>query len=132
MSDGFFVNLLKILFATILYYSGILFLIFKIVFKNGLYIFNYHSFNTFTNDYFRFGSLYESRYRKKFEKQLIFFLKYFERSDNNAPAYSHLPAAGERFSFYAKSRSTAAVIGAQILRAEIKTKPAPKPQQEFS
>ncbi|MHA1845686.1 MAG: polysaccharide deacetylase family protein [Promethearchaeota archaeon] len=51
----------------------------KIFIRKGLYIFNYHSFNTFVNDYWKFGSIFFSNYQKNFEKQVQFYLKYLNK-----------------------------------------------------
>lgn len=80
MNEKIFQNILKIIICFILYYLGILHVIIKFFIKNGVYIFNYHSFNTFTNDYYRFGSLFEYNYKNKFEKQINFYLKNFRKA----------------------------------------------------
>ncbi len=72
MSDQRVRNVLKVIAAFIVYYSGIFFLLNKLIKRNGLLIFNYHNFSTFTNDYWRNGSLYQLSYRENFEKQVTF------------------------------------------------------------
>jgi peptidoglycan/xylan/chitin deacetylase (PgdA/CDA1 family) len=54
----------------------------KIIVKKGLYVFNYHSFNTLENDYWKFGSLFSSNYQDNFAKQIKFFNKYMKGVDN--------------------------------------------------
>ena len=82
MNDRFFFNLLLVPFSYFLYLSGILFLLMKLLVKKGLYVFNYHSFNTFENDYWKFGSLFSSNYQDNFAKQINFFDKYMKGVDN--------------------------------------------------
>jgi peptidoglycan/xylan/chitin deacetylase (PgdA/CDA1 family) len=79
MNEHKIINALKLLFAYVLYFAGLLPLLLRVFIKKGLYIFNYHSFNTFTNDYHESGSLFDSRYEKNFERQLEFYLKYLEK-----------------------------------------------------
>lgn len=73
-------HLLKFMFSFPFYYLGLSGLIIRFLLRKGLYIFNYHSFNTFTNDYFEFGSIFQSDYQDNFEKQIRFFLKFFSRA----------------------------------------------------
>jgi peptidoglycan/xylan/chitin deacetylase (PgdA/CDA1 family) len=73
-------NILKLIFSFLFYYLGFFPLIARFFLKKGLYIFNYHSFNTFTNHYFKFGSLFQSNYQDNFEKQTKFLLKYFSKA----------------------------------------------------
>lgn len=70
------------LFSFLTYYSGLLLIFLRFFLRKGLYVFNYHSFNTFINDYWKFGSLYESNYKERFEKQIRFFNKYFKKIKN--------------------------------------------------
>jgi len=70
MNDRFFINIFLVLFSFVLSLTGVLFLLRKLLVKKGLYIFNYHSFNTLENDYWTFGNLFTSNYRRNFEKQI--------------------------------------------------------------
>lgn len=79
MNDTFFRNLLKIFFSFIFYYSGLLNFLLRKYLRNGLYVFNYHNFNTFTNSYWKFGSLYETNYRRHFLNQICFLEKHFTK-----------------------------------------------------
>jgi len=72
----------KIIISFLLYYSGILFFLLKLSIKKGLYIFNYHSFNTFVNDYWKLGALEFSNYKDNFERQIKFFNKNFNKIEN--------------------------------------------------
>ena len=57
---------------------------------NGLYVFNYHSFNSFVNDYWKFGSLFHSNYGVNFEKHLVFFNKYLHKVEGfDLSSYSY-------------------------------------------
>ena len=82
MNDRFFFNIILVPFSYFLYLSGILFLLMKLLVKKGLYVFNYHSFNTFENDYWKFGSLFSSNYQDNFAKQINFFDKYMKGVDS--------------------------------------------------
>jgi peptidoglycan/xylan/chitin deacetylase (PgdA/CDA1 family) len=82
MNDRFFFNVFLVMFASLLYVTGILFLLMRLTVKKGIYVFNYHGFNTLDNDYWKFGSVFSSNYKKNFEKQLIFFNKHFKAVDS--------------------------------------------------
>lgn len=82
MNEHLIRNIFKIIISFLLYYSGISFFILKLFLKKGLYIFNYHCFNTFTNDYWKFGSIFSSNYEDNFERQIIFFNKYLKKIEN--------------------------------------------------
>ncbi len=82
MNERYFFNIFLVLFSSILYATGLLHLLLKILVKNGLYIFNYHSFNTLENDYWKFGSLFSSNYQKNFAKQVQFFERYMNPIPN--------------------------------------------------
>ena len=75
MNDHLFRNVLKVVVSYALYYAGILHILTRLFVRRGLWIFNYHGFNTFTNDYWDFGSLYTSGYGWNFEKQVGYFEK---------------------------------------------------------
>jgi peptidoglycan/xylan/chitin deacetylase (PgdA/CDA1 family) len=79
MNEHKIINALKLLIAYVLCFAGLLPLLLRVFIKKGIYIFNYHSFNTFTNDYHESGSLFDSRYEKNFKKQLEFYIKYFRK-----------------------------------------------------
>jgi peptidoglycan/xylan/chitin deacetylase (PgdA/CDA1 family) len=79
MNERLIQNIFKLALAFFLYYSGILSLFLRFLCKKGLYVFNYHNFNTFVNDYRRFGSIFRSKYGKNFERQILFYEKYFYR-----------------------------------------------------
>lgn len=79
MNHSIFKNLFKVMISFLLYYSGISILLLKKKIRNGLYVFNYHNFNTFQNSYWEFGSLFETRYQKNFQEQIIFYSKYLKR-----------------------------------------------------
>ncbi len=82
MNNHLIWNFLKILFAYLLYYSGFLPIILKLFLPKGLYVFNYHSFNSFVNDYWKFGSLFISNYGENFGRQLVFFNKHLKGIEN--------------------------------------------------
>jgi len=82
MNDRFFFNIFLVLFSSVLYATGILYLLLKLLVKKGLYVFNYHSFNTLENDYWKFGSLFSSNYQNNFARQIRFFDKYMKGVDN--------------------------------------------------
>lgn len=85
MNHCIFKNLFKLMIASLLYYSGISIFFLKKKTKNGLYVFNYHNFNTFLNSYWKFGSLFETSYQKNFNKQIKFYTKYFKRFPLHTP-----------------------------------------------
>ena len=68
-------NIIKLVISGLLYYTGILALLNRVTKRTGLLVINYHNFNTFTNDYWRKGSLYEVNYDRMFEKQIKFIRK---------------------------------------------------------
>ncbi len=72
MNDQKIKNILKIIISSLIYYSGLFFLLNKTIKRNGLVVFNYHNFNTFTNDYWENGELFETNYQKNFERQIKF------------------------------------------------------------
>ncbi|MBD3198074.1 MAG: polysaccharide deacetylase family protein [Candidatus Lokiarchaeota archaeon] len=76
MSDQKIKNIIKLFISYIVYYSGLFYFLNKIVKRSGLIVFNYHNFNTFTNDYWKYGSVFESEYRHNFEKQIVFIKKH--------------------------------------------------------
>jgi peptidoglycan/xylan/chitin deacetylase (PgdA/CDA1 family) len=78
MNDRYFFNIFLVAAAYLLFVTGILSVLMRILLKNGLYVFNYHSFNTLENDYWKFGSLFSSNYQDNFTKQLRFFDKHME------------------------------------------------------
>jgi peptidoglycan/xylan/chitin deacetylase (PgdA/CDA1 family) len=82
MNDRYFFNIFLVLFSSLLYVTGILYVLMKILVKKGLYVFNYHSFNTLENDYWKFGSLFSSNYQENFAKQIKFFDKYMMGIDS--------------------------------------------------
>jgi|GEM_PF-2261519 len=82
MNDRFLLNIFKIVFSFIIYYSGIFFILKKVFLRKGFYVFNYHGLNTFVNDFWRFGSLFFSNYKQNFEKQIQFFDKYLNKPEN--------------------------------------------------
>jgi peptidoglycan/xylan/chitin deacetylase (PgdA/CDA1 family) len=84
MNDRYFFNIFLVVFAYLLYVTGILYVLMKILVKKGLYIFNYHSFNTLENDYWKFGSLFSSNYQDNFAKQIRFFDKHMKGIDSFA------------------------------------------------
>ena len=75
MNDQKIKNIFKIIIAYLIYYSGLFLLLNKVIKRKGLIIFNYHNFNTFTNDYWKNGALFETKYQKNFEKQISFTRK---------------------------------------------------------
>ena len=75
MNDQIIKNLLKIAISYLIYYLGVFFFINKLLRRKGLIIFNYHNFNTFTNDYWKNGSIFETNYQENFEKQIKFIKK---------------------------------------------------------
>ena len=79
MNDHLIRNLLKIVVAYALYYTGLLQALTKLFVRRGLLIFNYHGFSTFANDYWDFGSLDTSGYGGNFEKQVRYFEKHFRK-----------------------------------------------------
>jgi peptidoglycan/xylan/chitin deacetylase (PgdA/CDA1 family) len=81
MNDRYFFNIFLVLFSYLLYASGILTVLMKLLVKKGLYVFNYHSFNTLENDYWRFGSLFLSNYQENFERQIKFFNRFMKGVD---------------------------------------------------
>jgi len=93
MNDSRMMNLLKILLGYLLYWTGILSILMRRFVKSGLYVLSYHSFNTFTNDYFRFGSLFISNYRDNFELQIKFFNRHFSKAN---PQVLSQESIGER------------------------------------
>jgi peptidoglycan/xylan/chitin deacetylase (PgdA/CDA1 family) len=80
MNERLIRNFIKLTAAVFLYYSGVLYLFLRFVSRNGLYVFNYHGFNTFVNDYWKSGSLFRSNYKRNFERQILFYNKHFQRS----------------------------------------------------
>jgi len=81
MNDRFFFNLFLVLVSFVLSLTGVLFLMRKMLVKRGLYVFNYHSFSTLENDYWKYGSLFASNYRRRFEKQIMLFDKLLKGID---------------------------------------------------
>jgi peptidoglycan/xylan/chitin deacetylase (PgdA/CDA1 family)/ribosomal protein S18 acetylase RimI-like enzyme len=79
LNDHLITNLLKIAVSYVLYYTGLLHVLSKLFVRRGLWIFNYHGFSTFANDYWNFGSLYTSGYGGNFEKQVRYFEKDFRK-----------------------------------------------------
>ena len=75
MNDQKIKNLLKIAISYLIYYSGLFFFLNKLLRRKGLIIFNYHNFSTFTNDYWKNGSIFETNYHENFEKQIKFIVK---------------------------------------------------------
>jgi len=75
MNDQKIKNILKIMLSALVYYSGLFLFLNWIIKRNGLLIFNYHNFNTITNDYWKNGSIFEIGYQKRFEKQVKFIGK---------------------------------------------------------
>lgn len=75
MNDQKIKNILKIVISSLVYYSGLFFFLNRFIKRKGLIIFNYHNFNTFTNDYWKNGDLFETNYQKNFEKQIKFIKK---------------------------------------------------------
>jgi len=93
MNKSIIRNLLKIIIAGAIYYSGIFAVLNKLIKRKGLVIFSYHNFNTFKNSYWRKGSIYEIGFIENFKRQLIYIKKkigftkniYIEKSDFNSP-----------------------------------------------
>ncbi len=79
MNDHLIRNLLKIVAASALYYTGLLQALTRLFVRRGLLIFNYHGFSTFANDYWDFGSLFTSGYGGNFEKQVRYFERHFRK-----------------------------------------------------
>lgn len=65
-----------------MYYTGILPGLLKIFKKEGLYVFNYHTFNTYVNEIWQMGDLFTSKYGDNFEKQIHFFNRHFHKLEN--------------------------------------------------
>ena len=82
MNDRYFFNIFLVAFAFLLSATGILSVLLKMLVKKGLYVFNYHSFNTLENDYWKFGSLFSSNYQDNFVKQLRFFHKHMKPAES--------------------------------------------------
>lgn len=80
-----FRNLAVHFLAVVIHYSGLGWILWRILRLNGLFVFNYHGFNSFTCDYRRFGSLFESGYRGRFEKQMRFFGRRMRRLEGFPP-----------------------------------------------
>jgi peptidoglycan/xylan/chitin deacetylase (PgdA/CDA1 family) len=72
MNDRILRNVLKILISGFLYYSGIFVILNKMLRRRGILILNYHSFSTFTNNYWSDGSIYEVGFFDNFERQVEF------------------------------------------------------------
>jgi len=79
MNEQFIKNCFKLAIAFLLFYSGILSILLRFLCKKGIYVLNYHNFNTFVNDYWRFGSLFCSKYGHSFERQILFYEKHFHK-----------------------------------------------------
>ncbi len=79
MNDRFLTNIFKLAISFILYYTGLLEIMIRLAVRRGLLIFNYHGFNSFTNDYWRFGSLFESNYQKNFIKHVQYLSRHFQK-----------------------------------------------------
>jgi len=92
MNGHLFRNLLLHMLAFVLHYSGLGRGIWKLVRVPGLYIFNYHGFNTFLCDYRRFGSLFESGYQGRFDRQMRFFKRRLAPIKDFPPRKSELAA----------------------------------------
>lgn len=77
MNDHLIRNLPKTAVSYVLYYSGVLNVLLWLFVRRGLLIFSYHGFSTFTNDYWKSGSLFESGFGKNFEKQVCYLDRHF-------------------------------------------------------
>ena len=81
MNDRIVFNVFLVMFSCCLYLTGILYVLLKLLVRKGLYVFNYHGFSTFENDYWKFGSLFVSNYQRNFERQVLFYKRHMRRAD---------------------------------------------------
>jgi peptidoglycan/xylan/chitin deacetylase (PgdA/CDA1 family) len=83
MNDLVVKNAIKYLCCYLLYFSGVSKILLKYKLIDGLYVFNYHNFSTFSNSYWKFGSIFETGYSDNFKKQIDFFLNNLKRASLN-------------------------------------------------
>lgn len=74
----FVINMVSFVF----YYSGLFWIFSKILVRKNLFVFNYHSFNTFVNDHLRIGSLFSYAYGENFERQIQFLSRHFNKLES--------------------------------------------------